>query len=315
MTKLLSILCRKREAEKFNAYRVIGMKRTLRTVSMLLLLSILATSTIVLNAKTANATRASLQRGTRYDMSQSEQDASYGACVAIRAYFYDTGQYNYLGNYYGSDTQQATTLGNVSQCENYYDYATVFYKGHCCYVNDSDHWHYYLYDNDGGGATDRIWDFGVGYRTANGMHNFVFLWACGTVGNGTNVGGIDGTHTWFFPASWLHTTSLASNGYTETSDNGANCFIGFKNYSKPFIESTGYGGWSYRYWCTYFYLYALDDGLSYSVKEALDAASQTTIGEDLDETELYQGYDIYQFGTYWHSKIWVYGNGDIELPK
>jgi len=289
------------------------MNNNVLTITSIALVFLLALTPQLMGIKAVNATdRASLQWGTRYQMSQSEQDASYGACVAIRAYFYGTGQYNYLENYYGSETQQATVLGNVSECEDNYDYATVFYKGHCCYSSTC-HKHYYLYDNDGGGATDRIWDFGVGYRTSNGEHDFVFIWACGPA---NEIGGISGSppHTWGFPASWMGTTSLNGNGYEEEYpyDYGPNCYIGFKNYSKPFTESTGYGGWSYRYWCTYFYLYCLRDG--YSIKEALDAASQTTINDEFSDTDLYQGYEIYQFGIWWDSKMWVYGNGDIELP-
>lgn len=59
------------------------------------------------------------------------------------------------------------------------------------------------------------------------MENMIiFLWACGVA----NEKGGTCTHGWWgFPASWLHTTNLADNGYTETTDNGPNCFVGFIN--------------------------------------------------------------------------------------
>ncbi|MBE3116148.1 hypothetical protein IMZ68_03010 [Candidatus Bathyarchaeota archaeon] len=291
------------------------MKLKTTIIGVLLILNILFVLVPqLIGMNTAEATdRASLQWGTRYYMSQDEQDASYGACVAIKAYFDYYGGYNYVSNYYGINTQQAAVLGNISLCESNYDYATVFYKGHAGTSNfGCGYTHHYIHDNEGGDYQNGIWDFGVGYYTANGKHDFVFLWACGVA---NEEGGTCGTHGWWgFPASWLHTTNLADNGYTETTDNGPNCYIGFINYSKPFTEWTGYSAYYYRYWCTYFYLHCLRDGLS--IKDALDAASLTTMNiESFDDTVLYNGYWFYWDGVNYWSKMWVYGNGDIQLPN
>jgi len=120
--------------------------------------------------------RASLQWGTRYYMSLGEQDASYGACVAIRSYYNSYGDCNYLANYYGVNTQQVAVLRNVSLCESNYDYAAVFYKSHggtsdfgCSNV------HHYIHDNEGVDSQNGVWDFGVGYYTGNGKHDYFLV--------------------------------------------------------------------------------------------------------------------------------------------
>ena len=279
--------------------------------SVCLLFSLIFSTPLLFGIKLTKATKASLIWGTTDNMTEAEITASSGACGAINAYFDYNADYDLLGNYYGSETQQSTTLGNVSLVEDDYDYGTVFYKGHTFFATLHGHKHDFLYDDDGGSSTDRIYDFGVGYRTSNGEHDFVFIWSCNTA---DYIGDVSGSppHTWGFAASWMGTESLNENGYEETSDYGPNAYIGFQNVSKPMVESTGYNGWSYRYWATYFYLYLLRDGMD--IKEALDAASEITIGSEFGDTDLYTGYEVYEYGEWWDSKMGVYGNGDITLP-
>lgn len=156
-------------------------------------------------------------------------------------------------------------------------------------------------------ATDNwIWDSEIGLRTVNGIHDFVFLWSCGTA-NEAQIGGISGTHTWGMAASWLKRIYLSLNGYVYP-DNSRHCFIGFQYYSKPFKEPTGYSSYTYGYFAVLFYYYALIGGQT--IKQALDSAATVCFGTSFQYTPLYNGYSYNGY----LSKMRVWGDGGMTLP-
>jgi len=132
--------------------------------------------------------------GIPSQMETDEAQATIDGCAAIRYYFSLTGDYIYLENYCGENTQNYIVYSVANYLETYpYDFATVFYKGHfTCLppghrLNPCTHNHTVLYDNNGGADANLIWDKEIGLCTVNHRHDFVFLWSCGTA-NDAQIG-------------------------------------------------------------------------------------------------------------------------------
>ena len=244
------------------------MTGTIKTTTMLLLLTILATSTLQLfDIKAAQAINGSVIYGTPGIMAANEAGNTTNTCSAIRYYFSLTGDYIYLENYCGANTQNYNVYSVANYLETYnggYNFATTFYKGDSVWIQPGyppyygSYNHSLLYDNDGGGTNDRIYDAEIGARTVNGRHDFVFLWTCGMANEG-QIGGTDGSYTWGMAYSWLKRTNLNLNGYTQ-ADGSRHCYIGFQYYSKPFADYTGWYNCIYASFANVFYYEALVNG-------------------------------------------------------
>jgi hypothetical protein len=173
------------------------MKRKTPSIIIAVFLLLLVVSTLqVISVRTVEAAlNGSVIYGIPAQMEANEAQATIDACAAIRYYFSLTGDYIYLENYCGANTQNYIVYSVANYLETYpYDFATVFYKGHSVYLppghrlNPCTHNHTVLYDNDGGADADLIWDKEIGLRTVNHRHNFVFPWSCGTA-NEDQIGG------------------------------------------------------------------------------------------------------------------------------
>jgi hypothetical protein len=266
-----------------------------------------------------NLSFASVIWGTSTNYTTLERTLSKEVCEWIYEIFSDTNLYSYCHNYWGNDTQQLRVYNNISYCDAYFNYTTVFYKGHGFY---SDSWpdgreHYWVYDNETStDSTNWIVDNATYHCMTTFRHDFVFLWAC----QQANIkGDISGNDSWGMAASWLGSYSLSDNGYIETADTSDQCFIGFENVSMPFENSTHYSNYLYAHFAALFYYYAIEG--HFTVKNALDAAAAVSCGEPwFGDTELYKGYNY----TWWNSieqkwetsicKMRVYGDGDHMIP-
>jgi len=294
-------------------------KTTVTTSGLLWLLLLLGFSTTpLINVSTVAADNASLMWGSTWNMTDGEEALSDSVCAAIRYHFSLTGEYDYLHDYYGEETEKMQVLYNVTYCNDNYDFTSIFYKGHGCHeyhYNPTYGWvpHYWLYDDDGGSASDdKIYDQHVGYRATAGTHDLVFLWACGT---GDDVGHIGNyNYTWYMPASWCFNDDLSDDGFNDP-DEGDDCFLGFINYSKPFDEYTGYQSYKYSAIANGFYVRTtLCDE---TVNEALNVCANYYLGDDLDSTDFYNEYWYYDpdMGGNSSCRFVVYGNGDITIPN
>jgi hypothetical protein len=300
------------------------MTRTIKTIVTLLLLSILATSVMQFsNIKTVNAINGSVIYGIPGVMTANEAGNTTDGCAAIRYYFSLTGNYIYLENYCGVNTQNTYVYSVANYLETYndvgYDFATAFYKGDSIWLQPghrlnpqppNNYNHSVLYSNDGSADNELIWDKEIGSRTVNGRHDFVFLWTCG-MANEAQIGGMDGSNTWGMAYSWLKRNNLNLDGYNQ-ADGSDHCYIGFQYYSKPFADYTGRYSYNYKIFATMFYYLALNvDG--YTIKDALDEAALTYIGYELGQTQLFQGYPDPE-GLGLTCKIRVWGDSGMTLP-
>lgn len=277
--------------------------------SVLLLLLLVFSMTQMMDIRTTKALDSATMWGTSQYENNYEREASEYTCDYIYDRFVATNHYDHVANAWGPDTQQDTVYSTVWYFENYYDFATVFYKGHTFFYDHNGHRHYFIYDNEGGGVDDRIVDITVHDQMDNSIHDFVFLWSCFV---GDEIGSINGAHSQGMPASWLDTTSLSLDGYVNP-DNSDHCFIGFRNVSLPFVQETDYQDYNYGDFCRRFYYYALNSG-AYTLRLSLYYASYNTLGCSYLVSPLYEGYWWYEEGVYWYSRMEVYGDGNFELP-
>ena len=249
---------------------------------------------------------------------EPELNASRDVCEAIYSQFFDTQRFGYCKNFWGKDTEPDQVYGNVSYCEENYDFTAVFYKGHSigayCDVEGcefGEHWTLYAAE---GYENEYIMDYLIHNRTSSGSHDFVFLWTCG-YGSEDMKGSIDEKgHSVGMMASWMDTTTLEADGYA-SPDGSNHCFIGFDVYSIFFINKTGYGGFDYGDFASLFFQYLLIDG--WTVNDALDAAAEETHWQSsFGDCQLYTGYimlDPYDLGETVTCYMRVWGDGNQKL--
>jgi hypothetical protein len=240
--------------------------------------------------------------------------------------------YGHLRNYKFQTTSELVTQ-QITHCESYHEFSTVFYYGHMNFQNVGLPWPEYSYGFREQAAplaqsANTVWDtsiYDATYPTAShNNHKFVFLWVCH---NGNTNGYVPPVHG--MPRCWTQQPNLSWDGYGDPSlpggpDSRPYCFIGFKNASAMFSDEMGrsgpYGPQIYKYWAVFFYYYALN---GYTINAALDQASINvgfTYGWLDGDNPLSQGHDYYWAGgggigagDYW-GKMYIFGNGNINLP-
>jgi hypothetical protein len=308
------------------------MKKTVAIIVCVLFLLSLLVLTLILSIgneddirEGQNGGSAFIIWGTRdysdetYMGGEPELNASRDVCDAIYGSFADT-QYGSCSNFWGIGTQPDQVYGNVSYCEENYNFTAIFYKGHsigayCDYENCELGEHWTLYADDGYG-TEYIKDYLIHERMSSGTHDFVFLWTCG-YGSEARIGEIDeNNHSVGMLASWMNTNSLEADGYA-SPDGSNHCFIGFDNYSIWFTNKTGYGNFSYGDFASLFFEYALHDG--WTINDALDAAAEEThLQSSFGDCKLYTGYlmpdpDNPGQSIMCHMRVW--GDGNLRLLR
>lgn len=255
--------------------------------------------------------------GIETHIEQNESNRVENVLYSIETNFNNHG-YENVSNFFGAETQRDPFYNSVDYCESNYDFTTVFYKGDAYYMNlTHPHNHTLLYDDDGpiGNFTDWIFDYDIYDKLSSCTHDFVFLWACGTA---NWIGGFTEDYSWGMAASWFNTTDLSEDGYDDP-DPGFNVFIGFENFSKPFLEPTNYSSFDYGNFASYFYYYALvynqTAGGRNSINDALNFAALDTMGKSFSQTILYGGYTYtHTDNSTWQSRMRIFGNGNITIP-
>ncbi|HER54370.1 MAG TPA: hypothetical protein ENO13_00515, partial [Candidatus Bathyarchaeota archaeon] len=305
------------------------MNRTVALTVCLLIMFALVVSALVLPTGTPdnqNNSSAFVIWGTRdysdenFMGAEPEQTASQQVCEEIFSLAADSQQFDYCKNFWGSGTQPDQVYGNVSYCEENYNFTAIFYKGHSigayCDVENctlGEHWTIYA---DGGYDEEYIMDYLIHERLSSDTHDFVFLWTCGYASD-ERIGKIDENgHSVGMLVSWMNETSLGSDGYAEP-DGSNHCFIGFDDYSIWFTNRTGYGNFCYGDFASLFFEYALMDG--WTVNDALDAAAQEThLQASFGDCQLYMGYpmpDAENIGETAMCYMRVLGDGNLRLQQ
>ena len=222
---------------------------------------------------------------------------------------------------WGGDTQPDAVYSRVNFTERINVFTVFLYKGHSYDTSDCDgpggctFHHYAVYDNEG--YVDAIWDFEVNAEMSNSyFHRLVVLWSCGTAWSNATPGGFNGDHSWGWEASFMGTTGMSVNAYTETSDYSLRCFIGFDNFSRWYRTSTGYQSYNYGDFIKQFFNYTLQ---GYSIRVALDEASRKTHGTYVyfGQCPLYTGYTMVDPREPWPNvTCWmrIHGDGDLVIP-
>ena len=303
------------------------MKKTVTIIVSVLLLASLVFSLLILSLDEAGSEEdcAFIVWGTldyadeTYMGGEPERDASGAVCEAIHRLVFDTQSFGYCKNFWGNSTQPDQLYGNVSYCEENYDFTAVFYKGHSiggsCNVEGCRFGeHYTLYAAEGY-EKEYIMDYLIHDQVSSGTHDFVFLWTCG-YGAEDMLGEIDENgHSVGMMASWMNTTDLEADGYV-SPDGSSHCFIGFDIYSIFFVTKTGYGNFDYGDFASLFFQYALVDG--WTVNDALDAAAEEThLQSSFGECQLYTGYLMPDHGPeqYVTCYMRVWGDGNLKLNR
>jgi len=270
---------------------------------LVMVLSVFASSDSLL---VSGDSRSSIAWGVECQMEESEIQASSNVCAAIEALF-DYIDYDFVEDFYGEETYYQDVYDYAHYCNNNFDFAIVFYKGHGAYNLGSPVPHFWLYDNEENAIVDSF----IGEKTYDGVHDFAFLWACGmanwqgVIMLGEPVG---------MSASWLYRDDLEEDTH-DYPDYSGHCFISFANASLWFVDDTGYEDYTFEDFVIGFYEYVTD---SYTIDEALDQAAYDCFGVNFQSTWLYTGYWYNctlppPMGGLWWSYIREFGDGSMML--
>jgi hypothetical protein len=278
----------------------------------------------------------SMLYGTRnYDFAYVpswEEETSEGVSDAIHDLFYATGKYYYLADSWGPYTEPSTVYSTTDTCERYYDFSTVFYKGHTwpaghnCDVPGCQLEHNRIHDDEGTVFNDLIKDYEIDNTVSSviaavgkhSTHDFVFLWTCGLANPDPKyIGVFNEDHSSSFLPSWMHINpwSLNTDGYHGTPDYSDHIFISFDGVS-IWYKTPAYGSYNYGHWVYYFYYYLLNQG--YTVKAALDQASRNTHnGYNFDNCPLDNGYTlpVAPYGELVWGRMRIWGDVTTRLPR
>lgn len=242
-----------------------------------------------------------------------EESYSCAVCGVIQYSIVNYGNFQNHGLYQNSTVSVSYFLAVTDYCNTNYDYCAVFSKGHDTPWGECGR-HYQLLAHNGEGIQDADIIDETGYD-----YDFVFLWHCGTANEypGTVCSNLqcDGYNEYRGHCySWTKDNTLATDGYAETTDNGAEVFLGFVNASYNFKTGTNYDTYDYGGFAATFYYYLVN--LDRSVKSALNSASVDTLGASFDSSALYNGANVTvpPFEDPFWSYLAIYGNGDLTLP-
>ncbi|MCW4002992.1 MAG: hypothetical protein NWE95_03650 [Candidatus Bathyarchaeota archaeon] len=262
-----------------------------------------------------------------------EEETSDSVSDAIHDLFYATGKYYYLADSWGPNTEPSTVYSTTATSERYYDFSTVFYKGHTwpagyncdkpgCQLN-----HTRIYDDEGNVFDDLIKDYEI-FNTVNytihdvakhATHDFLFLWTCGLANSSACwIGVFNGEHSAGFLPSWMYLNpwSLNNDGYHGAPDYSDHIFISFEGVSIWYRTPASNPNFNYAHWVYLFYYYLLTEG--YTVKAALDQASRDTHNNnDFDNCPLDNWYwlPVPPNGESVPGRMRIWGDVTIRLPR
>jgi hypothetical protein len=254
----------------------------------------------------------------------SQQVSSY-----VYSLFSGTSKYNSLSNAFGYNTNPTNGYNRNYANERYYDYSTVFYKGHIwfntapcgapgCTLTHTGIWG----NNDLQSGAILDYDIDAALKSAKastgkvaGTHDFIFLWSCGHAST-TYIGNY-GSHSHGAMASWMQLDpyTLSSNAYANP-DYSDHVFISFDWLSIWYGYQTSNPIYDHAQWAALFYYYLLDQG--YTVNEALDQATRDSYyNSSFGQSPLYNNFNMWnpQTQKYDYSKMHLWGDGTVRLPR
>lgn len=286
------------------------MTRTIKTVSILLLLSIFAISAASSSIPTVQAYGSSQTYGCRdYGNTDLEKQVCTTMTESIRSSFASNNfAYGYVQNYYGPATAADFILTRASIAQQSYSWNTVFYVGHSGIDQLGTPQHINVYMNLHPYTPDLL-DYNVWSNTGYGTHYFVFFWSCGTA---NYIGAADPNPPWQLAYCWTHRDggAISSDGYGNPW--GSACYIGFQYGSPALCSYDAYGGvYNYGTFVQKFYEYAVQG--HQPINTALNNAAKYITGNPqatLQSLQLKQGYDVQGLWSY----IRVFGNGGMTIP-
>ncbi|MEM2351464.1 MAG: hypothetical protein QXT26_03555 [Thermoproteota archaeon] len=191
-----------------------------------------------------------------------------------------------------STTTKDDVLNGIKDVEANHAWSSFLYVGHggMQYFEGSMHYAFFMNGKGkdvAGGQVPQVWDVEIYPRVTEtpawNNHHFVFLWACF---NGHERGSYETFLPNGMPYCWTEgKIGPSTDGYA--SPDGSNyCFIGF-DLASPRLEEPHNGpNHLHKHWLVFFYYYTVAQ--SYSVRQALDKASQCQEFEDFTKTRLYK---------------------------
>ncbi len=230
----------------------------------------------------------------------------------ISNYFPGYPFYDYRQYFQSSSVTRSVMGSQASGLGYYYDFVTVFYKGHNVPWGCGSHYRLLDYTAIGGVEDDYMF-----YNTLAGKHDFVFLWACATT---LSYWGPSGTYycsicnAYRGPCyCWQHNNQMSTDGYINPSTAYPEVFLGFNWTSADFSrhDANMISGKDYGSFADAFYQQLLQNGNS--VHGALDVAARAVfIGcTSFSDCPLRSGILGDQGQA---SALQVYGNGNSGLP-
>lgn len=249
--------------------------------------------------------------GVDYD---NELEVTSDANYQMFLYGVNYANFQYDYNCQNSSATAAQYASSTNYCENQFDTASVFSKGHAATWWTANH--HFLMDWYG----DKVMDFGNAsiptpddygiYPNTQGNTHFVFLWHCATADPYPSS---EDAYGWAgFPYCWTRNNSMDTDGYN--SDEGDYVFMGYHYYSHQFLDETDYEDYTYGDFCVLFFKAYFQ--LNYDVKASLDYASQTAFDvDDFTDTPLcYPGEELGVSPNNFWSWMKIYGNGQTTAP-
>lgn len=320
-------------------------QKCVSAVKALLLLTLFVCLFPSIGIRTVMSNEASVSRWTSQDWpSQWDQYWPDEETVTNNTVYYiyllfDSLDYE-LNEYKDSSDVSSSEVYSTADSMDDYTYATVFQYMHgSTYYEQGwvkyysipqysvDVEHYQGFAAEDGEEKDNIEDHELYEYTGNGHHYFVFMWTCasakqiGYYDEDRHLGGpmyYEGTGAVGWAYAWTHQddTVLSDDGYGDPDDTDY-CFIGFRTFSPPLSEVTGYQNRVYSDFVKHFYQHVLLNGDS--IHDALDYASDFAFDEDeFYDTILYNGWYEYvppPVDGNWFIQMRVFGNGDNYIPS
>jgi hypothetical protein len=277
-------------------------------------------------AALADITRSSIMIGSDMEAPWEERMAIWNLTGKIAEISGMTGEY-YAFDWLGQGLSDPDHI-RLAAHGNGYNYSIVFSIGHgtvwsgwhltwqfpliCTHTNE-----YKIKSDDSYGT--EVSDYDIYDDSSERRVRLAFLWSC-FQGNeiGTNVSYPCGVTMRGMPYAWLHTSSLSNNGYS-SPDNGGYAFIGFDG-KAPFLTYDGFNTTvpnqlfvndTCYYFAYLFYFASLCCGEIYSVKIALDYASQLIWYANFQDTPLCHGYGSGEES----GRMVMYGDGNLHVSS
>jgi len=275
---------------------------------------------------------------------------------------YQQNRYSATDNQGSKGSDKSSILDQIETMEQSYPRVSVVDFDHGNGRNDTQQapgeFHYLFEDQEGTyigptheshyiNAENGVYDMEIFPNTALGRYFFVLINTCNSAHvNATYYGtydseqGLVGGRARGMPYAWTHrlvkpktmpgfntNDHMSDDGYG-SPDNGDFVYLGFHFGSAALTQDVdgSLGPKPYWWWLEHFFAYALIN--NWSVKQALDEASQQFYGSNFGQAPLHSGYtsiwpqyrrDSPTSPPYWHwdtgynSKMKVYGNANLKL--